>query len=81
MEGFTLAIKCLSLGVVHVTSFHNSLAITSRMEPSNRKETRKSNPPMSSEGESQKLYLYSFQCLNAHALPYFGTFPKAVPSA
>lgn len=54
MEGFTLAIKCVSLELTHFTSFHNSLAITSHMEPSNHKEARKGKPPMCSEGESQK---------------------------
>lgn len=54
MEGFTLVIKCLSLEVAHATSFHNSFSRTSHMKPSNHRVTRKGNPPMCSDGESQK---------------------------
>lgn len=54
MECFALATKHLSLEVAHVTSLHNSVAITNHVEPSNHKEARKGNLPMCSEGESQE---------------------------
>lgn len=50
MEGCTLAIKCLSPGVVHVTSF----PITRHMKPSGHRKARKSNPLRCLGGESQR---------------------------
>lgn len=54
MEGFTLAIECLSLGVAHGTAFPRSLAVTSPMKPSSHKEARKGNSFICLEVENQK---------------------------